>query len=320
MRSIAAQSLCPDELVICDDRSCDQTARIIEECSQTLPFPIRYMVNSERMGVVRNFEQAIGMCRGRYIALADQDDVWLPDKLENQLAVIRQLETEVGADTPILVHSDLVIVDESLRPIYPSMLRALRLHKDSNDSIRVLLVQNSVTGCATMINRPLIESALPFSEHAVMHDWWLAICAAAYGEVRTILMPTVLYRQHGGNQVGAGRYWGLVAARLRSLFGGAGHAGGKTVPFERKVAQAKALAAQMAAGPPGAVSAGRGLVVEHFAAAFAPDIGRWRRLWRVVQSGVAPRTLLLRIRFLVQVLTWSPAIRGASPGARASRE
>lgn len=78
-----------------------------------------------------------------------------------------------------------------------------------------LLMQNVATGCTVMINRPLLELALPIPDAAIMHDWWLALVAAAFGKIGTVHEATVLYRQHGGNDTGARKWdWGALARAL----------------------------------------------------------------------------------------------------------
>src|SRR4029079_17285220 len=81
LRSIAAQTRPPDELIVCDDRSTDETAQVIEAFAATAPFPVRLVRNEERLGSTRNFERAVSLCDGSLIALADQDDSWHPEKL-----------------------------------------------------------------------------------------------------------------------------------------------------------------------------------------------------------------------------------------------
>src|SRR5215470_8302349 len=80
--SLAAQSRLPDELVVCDDGSTDESAEIVKDFARHAPFPVRLEVNEENLGATKNFEKAIGLCRGEVIALSDQDDVWYPKKLE----------------------------------------------------------------------------------------------------------------------------------------------------------------------------------------------------------------------------------------------
>ncbi|MHB8877671.1 MAG: glycosyltransferase family protein [Myxococcaceae bacterium] len=142
-----------------------------------------------------------------YVFLCDQDDVWKPSKLGSSLATMVELERRFGDEGPLLVHTDLIVTDERLRPLHPSMLAHQGLHHEAESPLEVLLVQNFVTGCATVVNRALLRLALPLPDSCPMHDWWLALCAAASGHLGFVPEPSVWYRQHSGNEVGASGYW-----------------------------------------------------------------------------------------------------------------
>lgn len=201
--SIAAQSRPPDEIVVCDDRSDDDTVAIVRDFAKDAGFPVRIEINERRLGTILNFDKAIGLCRGDIVFLSDQDDLWRPGKIEHQTAQLREMEGRYGRDTPILVHSDLEVAGPNLDRIAPSFLRRQGLSHLEGDSQRGLLVQNFVTGCATAVNRALIDLARPIPEDCMMHDWWLALCAAARGHIGFSAAPLVSYRQHRGNQLGS---------------------------------------------------------------------------------------------------------------------
>ena len=92
----------------------------------------------------------------------DQDDVWLPSRIEKPLERMKKLEDSLGPDTPILVHTDLAVVDEDLRPLGPSFWKYGRIDPRSGDNLGRLLVRNVVTGCATTINRAWRDWPRPF--------------------------------------------------------------------------------------------------------------------------------------------------------------
>jgi hypothetical protein len=125
-------------------------------------------------------------------------------------------EAEHGRDHPLLVHTDLAVVDRRLQPISPSFWRYQNIHPAGRETLNRLLAQNVVTGCSMMLNRALRERALPIPAEACMHDWWLALVAAAFGRITHLPEPTVLYRQHGGNDTGAKR-WGRDFIVRRAL-------------------------------------------------------------------------------------------------------
>ncbi len=213
LTSIAAQTRLPDELVICDDLSTDRTVAILREFAQRAPFPVRVFVNKRNLGSSKNFERAIASCEGDIIALADQDDVWVSDKL----AVIEDF-FNVHPDTDV-VFSDAEIVDEALRPLGYRLWDVIRFSSreqqevESGQVMPVLMRHNVVTG-ATMAFRSGVRSiALPVPGAGV-HDAWIALIAAATGRVCMLPRPLVLYRQHSLNQLGA-RKQSIIARMQR---------------------------------------------------------------------------------------------------------
>jgi hypothetical protein len=132
------------------------------------------------------------------------------------LAAMRDLEQRHGTAAPLLVDTDLEVVDEHLRVLADSFWRFSRIHPERITRLSRLLMQNFVTGCTMMVNRPLLTLALPIPVGAVMHDWWLALVAIRFGHARPIPKATVLYRQHGRNEVGADRwsFWEGIANLL----------------------------------------------------------------------------------------------------------
>jgi glycosyltransferase involved in cell wall biosynthesis len=205
LESLSAQDRLPDELVACDDRSSDETVAILELFARRAPFPVRVELNESRLGSTRNFEKAIGLCTGDLIATCDQDDVWLPGKLALcEEAFVR--DPRLG-----LVFTDAEIVDESLRPLGYRLWETL--HFDDRARRRVLrggafgllLRQWLVTG-ATMVFRSEHRSlVLPIPE-CWIHDGWIAFLVGAVAPVGLVDRPTVLYRQHPGQQIGARQF------------------------------------------------------------------------------------------------------------------
>lgn len=203
LESIWEQTVPVDELVVVDDGSTDSTMEILQ--AEVLAHPcMRVVQNSTSRGACRNFEYAISLCTGDYIACADQDDVWLPDKLERLLQALQNVERERGTAEPILVHSDLRVVDSALHTISDSFMASQHLLPIPTEcEWQILAVSNYVTGCAMMFNRALRDRALPFGEHAIMHDYYLALLASLAGTIRYVDSATILYRQHGHNTIGA---------------------------------------------------------------------------------------------------------------------
>lgn len=216
--SILAQTHQNFRLLVSDDGSTDATPEILERCQERfggrlvmLPHPAR------GQGVVRNFENLMvtslrdGLAN--WMAFADQDDVWLPQKIERSLREMLRME-ETANGSPCLVHSDLTVVDADLKVISPSFARYQRMDPHQCTPVSLLSV-NQVTGCTMVVNRTLLQLALPLPREAIMHDWWCALLSGS-GCRMFLDTPLILYRQHGANQLGARDR--SLAARLSGFF------------------------------------------------------------------------------------------------------
>lgn len=194
-------------IYIGDDDSTDATPSIIQEYLDKYPAKLTLAASSGRHGVIGNFSRLMKEAKGAYVMFCDQDDVWAKDKIEVTLKQMKAAEREHGAATPVLVHTDLQVVDTSLQVIAPSYWRYAHLWPNKASSLNRLLAQNVVTGCTVMINRALLELAYPVPNQVFMHDWWLALVAAAFGKVIAINQATILYRQHHANTLGAQKFF-----------------------------------------------------------------------------------------------------------------
>ena len=116
------------------------------------------------------------------------------------------MEKQYGKSKPLLVHTDLKVVDENLQLLHESFLKQQSKHGEYKNNLNVLLLQNFVTGCTMIFNNALLESAMPVPDQVYMHDWWFALVAAAYGEIGFVNKSTVSYRQHQKNVLGS-RSW-----------------------------------------------------------------------------------------------------------------
>lgn len=202
LNSIIAQTSNTWHLTISDDGSTDNTGRIISSCRSRHPDKITVLTTSnETLGPSGNFARLLQQSGAEYAMFCDQDDVWLPRKIELTQGKMKELEELYGRDMPLLVHTDLKVVDSNLRLLSPSLWRYQRTDPKAT-ALAQLLVQNVATGCAVMINRALRELALPIPPDARMHDWWLALVAAVSGRIAHVAEPTVLYRQHSRNDSG----------------------------------------------------------------------------------------------------------------------
>jgi len=222
--SLLAQTYPAFRILVSDDGSCDDTPQILTHYARRYPGRIVLVPNRRPgAGALRNFEHLMSVCleqgQAKWFAFADQDDVWLPDKLSLCAAHMQVLESDGGDDLPCLVHTDLCVVDTECQLVHPSLARyeGLNPAAATRDS---LLSVNEVTGCTVLGNRRLLELALPLPEAAIVHDWWCAVIAGS-GRRAYLAQATVHYRQHGANQIGARNRGGWSRAR-RVLLDGAG--------------------------------------------------------------------------------------------------
>lgn len=201
-----------------DDGSKDGTAAILREYAARDPERFCLIESAGTGGAKSNFLFLTGQVEASYYMYCDQDDVWLPEKVERTLRAMQDLEREQGADRPCLVHTELRVVDASLREICPS-LSAYQGIEPQRLTLGRLLAQNTVTGCTMMINRALRDAMTTCAEPEAirMHDWWAALIAMRFGALRFLPEATILYRQHGNNSVGAQRAKGLGGLLKKAL-------------------------------------------------------------------------------------------------------
>jgi glycosyltransferase involved in cell wall biosynthesis len=203
-------------LIIRDNASEDSTVNIIERLIEGNPDRITLLCSLKNVGVIGNFSALMEQSHADYVMFSDADDVWQLDKVEKTVAELNELEKKFGKDNPLLVHTDLTVVNGQLKPLHPSFWKYSHIKPQKGDALNRLLVQNVVTGCTMLVNRPLLNLALPIPESIVMHDWWLALIASAFGHIGTVDEPTMLYRQHGSNDTGAKKF-SIVSSLKRHL-------------------------------------------------------------------------------------------------------
>jgi glycosyltransferase involved in cell wall biosynthesis len=233
----------PDELIVCDDASTNETVELLRQ-ADGLPFPTEIVVNDRNLGSTKNFEKAIGLCRGNVIALCDQDDYWHSTKLS-------RIESEFHASPELgLAVSDAWLWDNytlamdnetsgglawSRLPFSPEMQKRF----NDRGGADLMLRWNVVTGATAAFRADLRPLLLPIPECWV-HDAWIGFLAAAVAPAHAIAEPLVVYRQHLGQQIGIRPdtlYAQMNLARSRLTRG----------YFERQVAEFEALAERLEA-------------------------------------------------------------------------
>jgi glycosyltransferase involved in cell wall biosynthesis len=205
-------------LLIRDDYSNNSTINIIHNYQKKSDKICLVNNENKNLGTSLNFSCLLENSESDYIMFCDQDDIWLPNKIEISLNKMLEMEKEYGKQTPILIHTDLKVVDNNLNLINPSFRNYQNLDPNPQNLLPRLLMQNFVTGCTMMINKPLKDLILSIPQEAIMHDWWIALTAASFGKIAYITEPTVLYRQHQQNTVGA-KAWGInyIFSRAKNI-------------------------------------------------------------------------------------------------------
>jgi glycosyltransferase involved in cell wall biosynthesis len=204
LASIEAQTHPNWRLIARDDGSSDLTPEMLAAFRVRYPERVTILRDGEgNLGLVQNFSRLMEASTAPYATFCDQDDVWLAEKLSLCLERILELEVQHGSDKPLLVFTDLTVVDEELKVIHPSFWQYQGLRPERCNDLNRLLLQNVVTGCTALMNRSLVRKAGPLPRSAIVHDWWVALVAAGFGRSRSVSQPTVLYRQHPENRIGA---------------------------------------------------------------------------------------------------------------------
>jgi glycosyltransferase involved in cell wall biosynthesis len=202
--SILAQDYENWRVLARDDGSTDDTVSILREYEKRLPSRFRVLATSAGTGHPKwNFLRLMEASTSQYICFADQDDVWLPQKLSLTMQAMGRLEARHGKALPLLAFTDLRVVNERLETIAESLWKFHGLNPRKVNHFARLIGQNVVTGSTAMANRRLVELALRMPEEAEMHDSWVALAASAFGAGEAVPVQTVLYRQHDKNMLGA---------------------------------------------------------------------------------------------------------------------
>lgn len=303
LESLRRQSFRDWVLWVRDDGSPDATVEVVRRYAELDP-RIRLVEDQlGNLGPAGNFGALLGHAHAhgaRYVFLADQDDIWRDDKMERQLALMAQHEADDGGARPRVMYSDLEVVDRGMERIHRSFMRFEMLRHERRP-LPVLLAQNFVTGCTMLVNRELLEVALPIPPRVMMHDWWLALCAAATGSLHHLPEQTVRYRQHGNNQVGAQGYWRrLIPFSIISR----GSRGMRVGNFVRTVCQAQALLRRLGELNHGVDDARRRLVSD-YCELFEKPMHGLERARRVFALGIHRQGIPRQVLLYVQAALWA---------------
>lgn len=219
LESVFAQSFQDFTLVVRDDGSTDATLEMLEEFVLKYPQRIRVLDDGlGNLGSSASFMKLLEFSDAKYMMFCDQDDVWMSDKVEVTLLEMLRLDVGDATEMPLLVFSDLKVVDSSLNIMADSFWEYQKMTPDIAHEWKKLLAQNVVTGCTMMINQKAKECSLPFALKMMVHDQWIGVNVAKYGRVSYIDTKTILYRQHDNNVEGANSYgYRFILQKLKKI-------------------------------------------------------------------------------------------------------
>lgn len=215
LRSILDQTRPPDEMIIADDGSTDQTATILQQFASSAPFPVVLDLHGQRLGSSRNFDRAIAQCNGDWIALADQDDFWQPNKLNRLTTEAKRLPELVCLFTDGWAANERL--ESTGRTIWQLLPFTAKMQRQfvTGQGGRLLLRYNVATG-ATMMFRSELRTGFSPIPPEWLHDAWIALWATQFGQVLPLDEPLIRYRGHAQQQVGiSGR---TVRRQMKAAF------------------------------------------------------------------------------------------------------
>lgn len=202
--SLLAQTFQDWHLYVHDDGSQDDTVAIIRRYASTHPGKITVFDYPPQGGACKNFLSMLERVNADYYMFCDQDDVWLPEKIEKSYQLMCEAECSHASGIPVLVYTDLTVVDENKNAISPSFWRYSRIYPRWFKHYYDYAALNPVTGCTMLFNAKAKETVCRPYDAATMHDSWVTFSvAAANGIIDFLDTPTILYRQHRHNTLGA---------------------------------------------------------------------------------------------------------------------
>jgi len=200
LESLLAQSYGDFHLVVSDDVSTDETWDILQSYAPRFANPPRLIRRDTPSGSAQaNFASLIALSQADYVFLADHDDIWQPHKIARSLQAMQAAEAAAAPGTPILVHSDLSVIDGQGRAQHPSYWAFKGISPGHGTRLNTALVHATVTGCTALMNAPLLARCKTMPDDAIMHDWFINLVAVLFGQVVPIPEPLICYRIHGRN-------------------------------------------------------------------------------------------------------------------------
>jgi glycosyltransferase involved in cell wall biosynthesis len=199
IESILQQDVDDWRIVARDDASTDDTAARLTAWQLRLGDRMMILPAGPNLGPVGNYDAILAVTTARYVMLADSDDVWLPGKISITLHAMRTAEAAHGPAMPRLIFTDAEVVDENLQPVCESYWSWSRANVAAFDVFPRLVVDSPSISSTMMVNRSLLDLALPMKGAAYSQDCWAILVAAAFGQVIKLNERTILYRRHSAN-------------------------------------------------------------------------------------------------------------------------
>ena len=221
LRSLESQSYRNFDLFIRDDGSTDATCELIEAFKASSSLSIYVHYDTVNVGALKSFELLLNWSfqegsTYEYMMFCDQDDIWFENKIERSYHKISAMQERYGSSVPLLVYTDLEIVDADGAVLGSSFWKYFHLDPKKN-ACNDLAMQCNVTGCTMILNRHLAWRALPFHANSVMHDHWIGLIASSLGVIDFIDDATLSYRQHTTNVSGGAPKFNLSYIVTKAL-------------------------------------------------------------------------------------------------------
>jgi glycosyltransferase involved in cell wall biosynthesis len=304
--SILAQTFENYRLIIRDDGSNDKTLEIIEK--YRAKFGEKMLVvkdHHQNLGCKLNFGQLMHHASAPWVMFSDQDDVWLPHKVEQTYNTAQALLKKYNPSMPLMVHGDLCVVSKDLEVIYPSFKQVRNLNFEPQ-SLGQMLMQCNVAGCTMMMNQALVQMAKNIPNQAIMHDYWVSLVNGLFGQKEAMVdQKIILYRQHGNNEM-AGQYpikpgilfiWTLLKNRWKTMpknrWGMPSLLQELRKEFSKNIHQATALLESFREN----LSTQQIHIIENFIS--LPQKNWWRRRRAIIKYKFLPSTLFGKVIFFL---------------------
>lgn len=216
IESVLHQSFSNWQLVIRDDGSTDKTQEIIDKYKKKYPEKVIQLYKGQGGNASQSFISMLKYTETPYLMFCDQDDVWLPTKVEESLNVLKELEKK---NSIALVFTDMEVVSANLKSLHASFMKNQKLNPEWLNNKNAVFAQSMAAGCTMIFTKALVDILHPIKAPLFQHDHWLLMHAANYGELAFLNKPLLKYRQHSANAVGSHQVNLTYFSKKLSAFG-----------------------------------------------------------------------------------------------------